>query len=277
MKRSLLYQLGGPGEVALEAWVAEVTLAERLGVDTLWCLPSLDDSGAYHPDTVSLWLSAVSARTKRIRLGWGVPGMMPPDRPPIRTAEQAASLDQSCRGRLDLAFLPDEARTTQEPSWDEGIRMLVEMWDRPKFSWGSERFEVPPVDVLPKPCQKPHPPLFLVGWSDAQARTAGRAGMGFLDVSGAADETLEIHRDGYREAREEVDALDLVCHSAFAVALEYAGTNACRERLESFAKMEIDEAVLRADGAPHAIGAADAPQAASDRIRALVGEPSGLH
>jgi alkanesulfonate monooxygenase SsuD/methylene tetrahydromethanopterin reductase-like flavin-dependent oxidoreductase (luciferase family) len=131
---------------------------------------------------------------------------------------------------------------------------------------------------LPKPQQSPHPPLFLVGWCDAQARTAGRSGLGFFDVSGGDDATLEMHRDGYLATRAEVAAEDLVCHSAYAAAFEYAGEEACRARLEAFEQIGVDEAVLRAVGdAGFGLEGDDAWRSLESRIRLLAGESPELH
>jgi len=182
--------------------------------------------------------------------------MTPPERAPIGLAEQAACLDLACEGRLDLAFLPTGELADVAPrvasGWDEGIRMLVEMWDAPSFSWRSPRFDLKPIDVLPKPVQKPHPPLWLVGWQADHAARAGAHGLGFLDVSGGSDETLELHRSRYREARSGADVHDLVCESAFAAALELpaeglGSPDSLVRRLAGWENIGIDQAVARID------------------------------
>jgi alkanesulfonate monooxygenase SsuD/methylene tetrahydromethanopterin reductase-like flavin-dependent oxidoreductase (luciferase family) len=175
--------------------------------------------------------------------------MTPPLRPPMRVAEQAASLDLACHGRLDIAFLLDGELAGDEQSevgaWDEGIRMLVEMWDAPAFSWTSRRFELGPVDVLPKPEQKPHPPLWLAGWQAEHAARAGSGGLGFLDVSGTTDEGLAMHQVAYLQARREADVHDLVCESAFAVVLDLESAAGDEQRLAVWESMGIDQAVVR--------------------------------
>lgn len=123
--------------------------------------------------------------------------------------------------------------------------MLVEMWDEPTFSWTSERFDVRPIDVLPKPVQKPHPPIWLAGWSASHARAAGRGGLAFLDLSGAEPDQLEIHRDAYTESRAECDPNDLVSVAAVGVAAELEASEAGGERLASLESLGIDEAILR--------------------------------
>lgn len=275
MRRSLLYQIGAESDAgegpSLREWIEEIQLAEKLGVDGIWCLPALDADGAYDVDVAGIWLSALAGTTERIQLGWGVPRMLPPSRPPIRLAERAAALDQSSTSRMALAFLPDAQADSTRDGWLEGLRMLVAMWAPSKFSWDSDPYTVPVVDVLPKPAQSPHPPLSLVGWSAEQARAAGRAGLGCLDVSGAQDAELEVHRDAYHEGRAEVDASELMSHSSFAVSIEFEGAEACRDRQRSCEALGVDELVLRA-----AFDSSDA-ESRRARIRALADEPTESH
>ncbi|MHA7840227.1 MAG: LLM class flavin-dependent oxidoreductase, partial [bacterium] len=225
-------------------------LAADLGLHAVRCLPSLDDAGRFEPSAPELWLAALASGTERIRLVWGLAGLLPPERPPIHVAEQGASIDLASQGRLELALLPEsaplvEAGSAEAAAWDEGVRMLVAMWDVPAFSWRSARFAVEPVDIVPKPVQRPHPPLWLAGWRADQAARAGRGGLGFLDVSGAPDEALAMHRAAYLEARAESDSRHLVCESAFAAALDVSDAGREMRRLAEWESMGIDQAVVR--------------------------------
>ncbi|MEZ4290812.1 MAG: LLM class flavin-dependent oxidoreductase [Myxococcota bacterium] len=152
MQRALLYQVGDPGPEGFETMREELRLAESLGLDAVWCFPNAGEAGDFGEGAPAIWLAALAPSTERIRLGWGLPGLLPPMRPPIREAEQAASLDIAASGRLELALLPVGAlEGTDERPWDEGLRMLVAMWEAPVFSWASERFRVAPVSVVPRP------------------------------------------------------------------------------------------------------------------------------
>ncbi len=268
MKRSLLYQIGGPDGGDFETLAGEVALAEELGIDTVWCFPSSGDDGSFRSSASGIWLAGLAERTSRLRLGWGVGAMLPPDRAPLRVAEQGATLDLASEGRLEVALI---AEGPLEGDWDEGYRMLVDMWDAPTFSWGSERFQVRPVDVVPKPHQKPHPPLWLVGWSDEHARAAGRGGLGYLDVSGANDEIIEIHRDAYAEGRAEASPEDLVCVHAFGVMGDFEPGDEARERLAHWDSLQVDHAILRAG--PVEGGTEEARR----RIRAFTDGASDVH
>ncbi|HEB88220.1 MAG TPA: LLM class flavin-dependent oxidoreductase [Deltaproteobacteria bacterium] len=266
MKRSLLYQIGAGGESEFSDMLAEVELAERLGFDTVWCFPEAGEEGGFLEGAPAIWLSALSERTDRIRLGWGVAAMMPPAIPPIRLAEQAASIDLASRGRLEMAFLPGALLDDGDAgSWDEGVRMLVDMWDGPAFSWTSARFRVMPVEIVPKPIQKPHPPLWLTGWSLDHARKAGEAGLAFLDVSGASDDVLEAHRQAYLDARRLADPDALVAMGLRAIAIDLSPDAPNEERIEAWGAAGVDQLILRAG--PLEGGHAEACR----RIRCLAG------
>lgn len=247
MKRSLLYQIGSLTHIEFDAMLEEVQLAEELGIDTVWCFPTAGADGDFRESAPSIWLSALASRTERIRLGWGLPAMTPPGQPPMRVAEQAASIDLASKGRLELALLPDGDLTEEEAgSWDEGARMLVDMWDAATFSWTSARFAVLPVDVVPKPAQHPHPPLWIAGWSADHATRAGEGGFAFLDISGGTDTTLMLHRDRYTEARAGVDPHVLVSPGLYGIAVELDAAPAEVDRLARWEDLGIDEVVVRA-------------------------------
>jgi len=261
MTRGLFYQLGPASPGAFEALRNEVALAESLGLDAVWCLPRTDDAGGWQGSAPGIWLAALAGATGRIRLGWGVPGIWPPRAAPLREAEQGASLDVASGGRIELAVLPDPgaAADPTNPPEDEGVRMWVDMWAPATFSWTSPRFSVPPVDVVPKPVQRPHPPLWLVGWTADHAEAAGRGGLGFLDVSGGDEPVWEAHRACYVGARAEADPEALVCAEAYAVAIDPAegseralaarrgaGGPCARDWLEALAARGIEHVLLRA-------------------------------
>lgn len=271
MYRGLFYQLGAASPAGFEALRDEVALAEELGLDAVWCLPMSGDDGGWQGSAPEIWLAGLAGATDRIRLGWGVPGVWPPREPPVREAEQGASLDVASGGRLDVALLPesgggDEGTIESEdglapersPALDEGVRMWVDMWAPATFSWTSPRFSVPPIDVVPKPVQRPHPPLWLVGWSAAHAAQAGLLGLGFLDVCGGDVAIWSAHRECYAAARGDAKPDDLVCASTYAVAADPSeagetglaasgrAARTSRDWLEELSAIGIDHVVLRA-------------------------------
>jgi alkanesulfonate monooxygenase SsuD/methylene tetrahydromethanopterin reductase-like flavin-dependent oxidoreductase (luciferase family) len=128
---------------------------------------------------------------------------------PVRVAERAAALDIISGGRLELGTArsstwtelggfgvdPDDTKKT----WDEFVRVLPKMWMQDEFEWHGKAFSMPSRNVLPKPYQDPHPPLWVTVTSPGTELDAADRGLGCLGVSAAGYEeqerrTLEYHR-----------------------------------------------------------------------------------
>jgi alkanesulfonate monooxygenase SsuD/methylene tetrahydromethanopterin reductase-like flavin-dependent oxidoreductase (luciferase family) len=217
MKFGLLYEIeklqpwGDDGQrSAFTEALEQIKLAEQVGFDYVWevehhFLGEFSLSSA--PD---VFLSAVSQHTSRIRIGHGVVLLPFGYNHPIRVAERAATLDIVSNGRLDFGtgrsatayemepFGVDPERTRDE--WDEAVRMIPKMWTQDEFSWNSERMRIPTRNVLPKPLQKPHPPMWMAGTQPSSAFLAAERGLGFLHFSYsdpvALDEKVQKYREG---------------------------------------------------------------------------------
>jgi alkanesulfonate monooxygenase SsuD/methylene tetrahydromethanopterin reductase-like flavin-dependent oxidoreductase (luciferase family) len=130
---------------------------------------------------------------------------------PIRVAERAATLDILSDGRLEMgtgrssspyqieAFGAD-ASTTRE-QWDEGLRLLPRLWASEKFRyegrfwrWSDE------ITVLPKPLQKPHPPLWVAATQPATCALAGQMGIGLLCPAIGPPDMFRGHVKAYKDA-----------------------------------------------------------------------------
>ena len=139
--------------------------AESMGVDSVWL-------AEYHfspfsvlsaPLTVA---TAVAARTKRIRLGFGV--LLLPLNNPIRIAEEAATLDHISQGRLELGIgrgtFPDHHDAFNSPfpesrgRFEEYLEIILKAWTTEEFSFEGEHYQCHNLKVRPKPFQDPIPP-----------------------------------------------------------------------------------------------------------------------
>ncbi len=148
--------------------------AESMGVDSVWL-------AEYHfspfsvlsaPFTVA---TAVAARTKRIRLGFGV--LLLPLNNPIRIAEEAATLDHISQGRLELGIgrgtFPDHHDAFNSPfaesrgRFEEYLEIILKAWTTEEFSFEGEHYQCHNLKVRPKPFQDPHPPI-RVGITSAE-------------------------------------------------------------------------------------------------------------
>ena len=181
-----------PGRGADEASVfretiEEIALADELGFGAAWIVEHHLMPGYSHATAPELVLAALSQRTRRIRLGHAVVVM--PWHHPLRVAERAATLDILSGGRLELGVgrgfseaeaalfgaRPEESRARTE----EGIAVLRAAAAGPIAAAG--RFhDLSGVDVLPKPLQRPHPPLWTAAVSPESFRWAAQQGLGVL-------------------------------------------------------------------------------------------------
>lgn len=190
--------------------VEQVILADELGFDQVWAVEHHFLEEYSHSSAPEVFLSYCAAKTKRIRLGHGIALMLPAVNHPARVAERAATLDLLSDGRLEfgtgrsatwteLGGFRCEPDDTKE-MWDEATRAVVKMWTGDDFRWESRHFSMPPRNVLPKPLQKPHPPLWVAVQSPETAVQAGERGMGMLGVTlGAPLDYQQMVKD-YRRA-----------------------------------------------------------------------------
>ena len=142
-----------------------------------------------------VFLTAVAAQTQRIRVGHGAVVCVPEMNNPIRVAERAAALDIISNGRLELGTArsstwtelggfcadPDDTKKT----WDEFCRVIPQMWTDDDFGWEGARFEMPARNVIPKPFQEPHPPMWVTVTTPGTELDAAERGLGCLGVSAA--------------------------------------------------------------------------------------------
>jgi alkanesulfonate monooxygenase SsuD/methylene tetrahydromethanopterin reductase-like flavin-dependent oxidoreductase (luciferase family) len=233
MKFGLLYEIEvarpwGETSVADAFWEAleQVRVAEEVGFSHVFSVEHhfLDEfSLASAPE---VWLAAVAQHTSRIRIGHGVRLLPFNYNSPIRAAEMAATLDIMSRGRLDFGtgrsasalelegFGIDPAKTRAQ--WDEALHMIPKMWTQEEFSWDSPTFKVPPRNVLPKPVQKPHPPLWMSGTQPESAVLAGERGVGFMHFSLSDPVGMDQKVRSYREAIARAQPVGSFINEQFA-------------------------------------------------------------
>jgi alkanesulfonate monooxygenase SsuD/methylene tetrahydromethanopterin reductase-like flavin-dependent oxidoreductase (luciferase family) len=185
----------------------QIELADKVGFDYAWEVEHHFLEEYSHSSAPEVFLAAASQRTKKIRLGQGIALLPNPFNHPIRVAERAAALDIVSGGRFDLGT--GRSVTEQElggfgidpadsrPMWEEAIQMIPKMWQTESFSWEGDYFVVPPRNVLPKPVQKPHPPLWVAASRLETAMLGARFGMGALGVGFETPEEAEERVNRY--------------------------------------------------------------------------------
>ena len=199
MKFDLLYELQMPKphdersewrcyQEALE----QIELADRLGYDTVWEVEHHFLTEFAHSSAPEVFLAAVAQRTKRIRLGHGVVLLPHRFNHPIRVAERVAALDILSDGRVEFgtgrssqfeqAGFEVDTDLSRE-MWQESLEMIPRMWTEDPFEHAGRFVTVPPRSILPKPLQKPHPPIWMAATSPQSWEIAGRNGIGILGLT----------------------------------------------------------------------------------------------
>ena len=192
--------------------------AESLGFDSVWLaerhFATADGSGGDTPSIVSapvVLATAIAERTSRLRVGIGV--LVLPLGHPIRMAEEVATLDNICKGRFDLGIgrsgfprayegydLPYEKSRSR---FQEYLEVMRRSWTQDAFSYEGDTYRFHNVTVIPKPYQKPHPPLWAAATTKETFAIMGDLGLDILvglrgmtvsDLVGA----LQDYRASYR-------------------------------------------------------------------------------
>jgi alkanesulfonate monooxygenase SsuD/methylene tetrahydromethanopterin reductase-like flavin-dependent oxidoreductase (luciferase family) len=194
--------------------IAQAVLGEAVGFTHFWTVEHHFLSEFSHCSAPEVLYGAVAAKTKTLRIGHGVRLLPFPYNHPIRVAEMAAALDLVCDGRLEFGTGRSATRDELEgfgidpqetrELWEEALDVVVGAWTTDVFSWEGKHFKVPPRRVIPKPLQKPHPPLWVASTSPASHEIAGRKGLGLLSFTiGVPPEELAFRIKLYRDALKE--------------------------------------------------------------------------
>ena len=172
----------------LKQSLEQIELADRLGYDYAWEVEHhfLDEYS--HSSAPEVFLAAASQRTRRIRLGHGI--IQLPTNHPARVAERVSTLDLVSDGRVELGIGEGSTTTELHPFgrrfrdkrsvWEEAVRALIPMFGDAPTEHHGEYFDLPLRNVIPKPLQKPHPPLWVACSQLETIGYAGRRGMGAL-------------------------------------------------------------------------------------------------
>lgn len=198
MKFGVFYELQlpkpwAPGDEArlFHEALEQVVLADRLGYDYAWEVEHhfLDEYS--HSSAPEVFLAAAAARTSRIRVGHGIRQVIPNYNHPARTAEGLATLDIISKGRVDFGIgegatrlelggfgIPAKEKRAMALEAAEQIANMMVMDPYPGFE--GRYFTMPCRNVLPKPVQNPHPPMWMACTNRDTIKVAASLGIGAL-------------------------------------------------------------------------------------------------
>ena len=151
----------------LQDSLTQIELADKLGYDYAWEVEHHFLEEYSHSSAPEVFLGAASQRTKRIRLGHGVVQLT--TNQPHRVAERVATLDLLSGGRVDLGMGEAAGPAELHPfnirvrdkreRWEEAVKAIVPMFTKESWEFHGQYYDFEARNVIPKPYQKPHPPL----------------------------------------------------------------------------------------------------------------------
>lgn len=195
MKFGLFYEIANFKESrktesqVYEEVLEECEVADRGGYNHIWAVEHHFMTEYSYSPSPEVFLSAVSQRTRKCRIGTGV--ILLPFHNPVNVAERTAVLDILSKGRLDVGtgrgFQPVEYETyglnmeNSKAMWEEGLDLLRKAWTQDGLTYNGRFWKIPKkINVLPKPVQKPHPPLWIASLTPSTFEHAARNDMGCL-------------------------------------------------------------------------------------------------
>jgi alkanesulfonate monooxygenase SsuD/methylene tetrahydromethanopterin reductase-like flavin-dependent oxidoreductase (luciferase family) len=192
----------------------QIELADRLGIHYVWEVEHHFLEEYSHSSAPEVFLAAASQRTTRIRLGHGIVQTAPGYNHPARVAERIAMLDLVSNGRVEFGtgessseaelggFHIDKAR--KRDAWLEGLEVAVRcMTETPFGGVEGEFVSMPPRNVIPKPVQKPHPPLWVAASRRDTILLAAEKGIGALSFAFVEPEDARHWVDDYQQVLRE--------------------------------------------------------------------------
>ncbi|MBV9045856.1 MAG: LLM class flavin-dependent oxidoreductase [Alphaproteobacteria bacterium] len=172
----------------------QVVLADRLGYDYAWEVEHHFLEEYSHSSAPEVFLAACAALTRNIRLGHGIRQVIPNYNHPARTAEGLGTLDIVSRGRLDFGIgegatrlelggfgIPAKEKRALALEAGEQIANMMVMSPYPGYQ--GKGFSFPCRNIVPKPAQKPHPPMWMACTNRDTIKVAAANGIGALAFS----------------------------------------------------------------------------------------------
>jgi alkanesulfonate monooxygenase SsuD/methylene tetrahydromethanopterin reductase-like flavin-dependent oxidoreductase (luciferase family) len=223
----------------------QVEIADRVGFDHVWEVEHHFLEEYSHSSAPEVFLAAASQRTKRIRLGHGIVQLPPAVNHPARVAERVATLDLISDGRVDFGTGESSSaaeiggfevqRSRKREQWQDALDAITRMFvEEPFAGWSSRDIDMPPRNVVPKPRQRPHPPLWVACSRRETIELAARNGIGalsfsFVEPEDAAPWVQEYYRliaspecvpAGFAVNANITVVLPMMCHEDEAEAIE---------------------------------------------------------
>jgi alkanesulfonate monooxygenase SsuD/methylene tetrahydromethanopterin reductase-like flavin-dependent oxidoreductase (luciferase family) len=218
MRFGLVYDFRNPAQwrkpwaEVYEGLLEQIAFADSLGYDSIWLTEHHFVEDGYTPSPVPL-MAAIAARTKRVQIATDI--LILPLYHPVKLAEDIATIDVLSNGRVmlgvgsgyrDEEFAAFGTSRKERPSrMEEGVAILRGCWEEGPFSFVGRHYRLNAIDVVPKPLQEPHTPLWMAATAAPAARRAARLGLNLLpqaDRTGGYDAWVDELEKRDRDPRD---------------------------------------------------------------------------
>jgi len=165
-----------------------------------------------HMSAPEVVMGYVAAQTNYIHLSTGITSLSPRKEHPVRFAERAAMLDHFTNRRFEwgtgrgaggheVASFNIMDKSSTKVEWEEVVKEVPRMWEQVDYEYHGEHFTVPyPNNVLPKPLNGTHPPIWVACGNPATFGKAGAHGIGAIAFNFEPIFNLKGRVDAYKEA-----------------------------------------------------------------------------
>ena len=211
MKLGVLQFFSWPGRRAslptvFDRALQRIEIMDRTGYDAVWLAEHHFSSFSICP-SVHMMGTLAAARTSRLRIGTAV--SLAPFYHPLRLAEEVALLDVVSGGRVnwgagrgfarvefDAFGVPPEESTSR---FHEAVDIVLRAWREERLTFAGQHFSFEDIEVLPKPLQQPHPPVWMAATSEAALDWAAGRGFSILMDPHAGHADIGRKRQYYAE------------------------------------------------------------------------------
>jgi alkanesulfonate monooxygenase SsuD/methylene tetrahydromethanopterin reductase-like flavin-dependent oxidoreductase (luciferase family) len=232
----------------LEEVIAQCLHAEDIGLNSVWVPEHHFGLFGVLP-SAPVFLANIAARTKRVKLGPAT--VLLPVQHPLKVAEEFALLDLLSNGRAQLsvgrgydareyeAFGVDFALSQE--IFFEGLEVIQKAWSNETSSHNGVHYQYPEIAVLPRPVQKPYPPIYVACFSEPTLRHAARAGFDVIFAPFAAAMMFGSLQNAVAEFRKDSEAAGhvgkkVMCSYFVNVTYDEQETVKTKERLLHYFK-----------------------------------------
>ncbi|MDN3667763.1 LLM class flavin-dependent oxidoreductase [Echinicola jeungdonensis] len=249
----------GDEEKLFEEALEQVELADQIGIDYVWVQEHHFLEEYCHSSAPELFLAACSQRTKTIRLGHGIVVMSPKFNHPARVAERLATLDILSGGRVEWGTGESGSRMELEgfgvdfvdkrPMWAEALQEASKMMSMDPYpGFQGKYFSMPHRNIVPKPLQKPHPPVWSACSNRDSLKMSAQLGIGALTFAFVnAEEAKFWVEEYYNTFKRECNPLAQVVNPNVAMLTGFM----CHEDHKTARKLGQEGAQFFAFGLGH--------------------------